>query len=61
MKLNVPKGHKLFATWDHVKPKSLGGSGSQDNLMLAHQECNSLRSNYESVKVIWRPDLEGTE
>lgn len=33
------------ATFDHVNPRSLGGSDNQCNLRLAHQGCNNQRGN----------------
>ena len=33
----------LAATWDHVIPRCMGGSGEKGNLMLAHKACNSSR------------------
>jgi hypothetical protein len=32
-------------TWDHVIPKSLGGSDDDDNLRPAHLVCNIRRKN----------------
>jgi 5-methylcytosine-specific restriction endonuclease McrA len=40
------------ATWDHVVPKSKGGSRSQSNLMLACRLCNLLRGNQTDVRAI---------
>lgn len=36
---------KLYASFDHLTPKSLGGSGGAYNLKLAHRECNMRRSS----------------
>jgi 5-methylcytosine-specific restriction endonuclease McrA len=33
-----------YATFDHLDPKSNGGTNAQANLKLAHRKCNSLRS-----------------
>jgi 5-methylcytosine-specific restriction endonuclease McrA len=44
--------HPLAATWDHVLPVSKGGSGKQDNLMLAHRECNIRRGDRHEVRSI---------
>lgn len=35
----------LAATFDHIKPVSLGGTWDEANLKLAHQICNSRRGN----------------
>jgi 5-methylcytosine-specific restriction endonuclease McrA len=46
------KTHPLFATWDHVLPVSKGGSNKQENLMLAHRECNIRRGDRHEVRSI---------
>lgn len=40
------------ATWDHIKPLSLGGDNSQENLALAHSKCNLARANKHEVRAI---------
>lgn len=32
-------------TWDHIIPKSLGGSGDLYNLQPTHKECNNSKGN----------------
>lgn len=34
-----------FATVDHVKPLSKGGTNAEENLRLAHAKCNTARGN----------------
>lgn len=34
-----------FATFDHIVPRSHGGTASQENLRLAHKRCNVKRGN----------------
>lgn len=34
-----------YPSVDHIKPLSLGGSHSWDNIQLAHRRCNTLKSN----------------
>lgn len=36
-----------YATFEHVQPKSLGGSDSRSNIVLAHAKCNHARGNGE--------------
>lgn len=36
---------KTFASFDHVKPKSDGGTSYHTNLKLAHRSCNSERGS----------------
>ena len=38
-------------TFDHIIPKSFGGENKQDNLKLAHFECNNRRGDR------WAPEL----
>jgi 5-methylcytosine-specific restriction endonuclease McrA len=40
------------ATFDHVTPKSLGGTNEQSNLMLAHSQCNWERGSRTEVRAI---------
>lgn len=42
----------MSATWDHYIPQSRGGTDRQDNLMLAHGRCNSLRGNRQECVTI---------
>jgi 5-methylcytosine-specific restriction endonuclease McrA len=36
---------RLSATFDHIRPVSLGGTWTKANLKLAHQICNNRRGN----------------
>lgn len=35
----------ISATFDHIIPKSRGGSGAIHNLRLVHKVCNKMRGN----------------
>lgn len=35
----------LFATFDHLLPRALGGTAYYTNLALAHRKCNSARGH----------------
>ncbi len=37
--------HPRYVTFDHITPRSAGGTDKQDNLRLAHQQCNRERGN----------------
>lgn len=37
--------HDLYVTFDHIRPKSNGGSDDLVNLRLAHRRCNEIRGN----------------
>lgn len=39
------KAPKDFATFDHLDPKSNGGTSYYTNLKLAHRRCNSERGS----------------
>jgi 5-methylcytosine-specific restriction endonuclease McrA len=53
MRMDVDLGrHPLAASWDHITPRSKGGTRGQDNLMLAHRRCNRERSDREDVRAI---------
>lgn len=54
MRVDVHTFHALYATWDHVLPKSKGGANHQDNLMLAHRKCNRERGNRTEVRAMPR-------
>lgn len=45
-------GSLRFATFDHLVPKSEGGTGAQANLRLAHKKCNSLRGSVPVANVL---------
>lgn len=45
MLLEPATRNPLGATFDHIKPVSLGGTWAQANLKLAHQICNNRRGN----------------
>lgn len=36
---------KLRATFDHIVPRSKGGSDKPENLQLAHASCNKIKGN----------------
>lgn len=50
--------HPDAATFDHVTPKALGGTGKQDNLMLAHKRCNSRRGHNGEVRAMREEVIE---
>jgi hypothetical protein len=33
------------SSWDHIKPKSKGGTGEAKNLALVHSRCNSIKGS----------------
>jgi len=37
------KDNGLFATFEHLKPRSMGGGFNRDNIRLAHGSCNNKR------------------
>ena len=39
-----PQGD-MYPSIDHIKPRSLGGLHSWDNIQLAHRKCNYMKSN----------------
>ncbi len=39
------------ATWDHILPRSHGGTWHRDNLKLAHKVCNERRGNGPPLKL----------
>jgi 5-methylcytosine-specific restriction endonuclease McrA len=38
------------ATWDHIIPRSHGGSWDPSNLKLAHESCNRIRGSVPPEK-----------
>lgn len=43
-KLGNIKCNQAYATFEHVRPKSMGGDWwSKDNIVLAHASCNNKR------------------
>lgn len=47
-----PYGDDPYATLDHIKPKSYGGSNRIDNLCLACEPCNLAKGNGYGVVVV---------
>lgn len=43
-KIKNPR-HLLYVTFDHIVPRSQGGTDKIDNLRLAHAKCNWERGN----------------
>ena len=43
------KRKSMARTLDHIIPKSLGGTYELNNLVLAHQFCNSVRGDDDFV------------
>ncbi len=41
-----------YATLDHIKPRSLGGSNKQDNFVLACEPCNRTKGNTFGYAVV---------
>ncbi len=37
--------HINEANWDHIIPRSLGGTGAAANLQITHRTCNRQRGN----------------
>ena len=57
MTLELPpsgRPNRTYATFDHVRPKSDGGTTYFTNLKLAHRACNSARPQKF-------PDIHGAE
>lgn len=51
--INVYAGNKLL-TWDHIIPKSLGGSNHHHNGRVACEACNGRRGNEMSIhELLW--------
>lgn len=42
---DLPAGHPMSATADHIVPISRGGTHAMNNLRAAHFACNSRRGN----------------
>ena len=50
-----PWGKEVLLTWDHIKPKSLGGSNSLSNAQCLCSICNSIKGNslhYREIRAI---------
>lgn len=43
----------LYATIDHVLPRSAGGRHDLENLKLAHRRCNQRRGNGPVLRMGW--------
>jgi 5-methylcytosine-specific restriction endonuclease McrA len=37
--------NELAATWEHVVPRTLGGTSARKNTLLAHRRCNLERGH----------------
>jgi len=42
-------GKEVLMTWDHIKPKSLGGKGGQYNAQCLCTVCNCLKGNSRTI------------
>ena len=42
MRFDLPRGHDLAPTIEHLQPKSKDGTNHLDNLCLCHGRCNAL-------------------
>ena len=47
----------MRATFDHVQPVSHGGTWDEENLRLAHRDCNERRGNLSAITSLPPPDL----
>lgn len=45
-------GKEILLTWDHVQPKSLGGSNAMNNSQCLCTICNGLKGNDKSEKEV---------
>ena len=45
MRFDLPPGHDLAPTIEHLQPKSKGGTGDLGNLCLCHGRCNRLMAD----------------
>lgn len=43
--------HRLYATVEHLLPKSEGGQNNKENLRFAHKSCNNARHGRNFIKV----------
>lgn len=50
-KRGTPHGEDDFATYEHLRPTSLGGAKqhSSDNVKLAHRRCNERKGNLLAI------------
>lgn len=44
------KGDEVLLTWDHIQPKSLGGSNAMSNSQCLCTICNTLKGNDKTEK-----------
>lgn len=42
MRFDLPRGHDLAPTIEHLQPRSKGGTSELENLCLCHGRCNRL-------------------
>lgn len=45
MRFDLPRGHDLAPTIEHLQPKSKGGTGEMGNLCLCHGRCNRIMAD----------------
>jgi 5-methylcytosine-specific restriction endonuclease McrA len=45
MRFDLPRGHDLAPTIEHILPKSKGGTGELRNLCLCHGRCNRIMAD----------------
>lgn len=48
------KGEEVLMTWDHIKPKSLGGTNGQSNAQCLCVICNCLKGNSHTIDEVKR-------
>lgn len=44
------RNHRFFATRDHKRPVSRGGSDSRDNIVLSCLGCNTAKANRTDIE-----------
>lgn len=49
------EGKEVLLTWDHIKPRSLGGSNALKNAQTLCAQCNSIKGNelhYREIRAV---------